>query len=79
MQWSTPEPGNPWPHDDAERRSLRELIPAWKSGMDTVIVLPYEGYFAHRLSRRHLVVSAATRNSPEHYSRALRENALWSL
>lgn len=64
---------------DAERRSLQELIPTWKSGIDTVIVLPYEGYFAHRQSLRHLVVSAATRNSPEHYSRALRENALWPL
>ncbi|MGZ3386697.1 MAG: hypothetical protein ACXVB5_17500 [Isosphaeraceae bacterium] len=59
---------------DAEPRSLQELIPAWKSGMDTIIVLPYKGYFAQRLTRRHLVVSAETRNNPEQYSRALREN-----
>lgn len=59
---------------DAEPRSLQELIPAWKSGIDTIIVLPYNGYFAQRLTRRHLVVSAETRNNPEQYSRALREN-----
>ena len=47
---------------------------AWASGIDTVIVLPYEGYFVQRLSRRHLIVSAATRNSTEYYSRALRES-----
>lgn len=60
---------------DAEPRSLQELIPAWKSGIDTIIVLPYKGgYFAQRLTRRHLAVSAETRNNPEQYSRALREN-----
>lgn len=59
---------------DAEPRSLQELIPAWKSGIDTIIVLPYKGYYARRLTRRHLVVSAETRNNPEQYSRALRES-----
>jgi hypothetical protein len=62
-----------FPHN-AERRSLHELIPAWKSGIDTIIVLPYKGYFAQRLSRRHLVVSAEVRDNPGHYSRALRES-----
>lgn len=62
-----------FPHD-AERRSLQELIPAWKSGIDTIIVLPYRGYFAHRLNRQHLVVSADTRNKEDDYSRALRAN-----
>lgn len=56
----------------AERRNLPDLIPAWESGMDTVIVLPYAGYYAQRISRRHLVVSAVTRNEPESYRRALR-------
>lgn len=40
--------------------------------MDTVIVLPYAGEFSRRISRRHLVVSALTRNDPGSYSRALR-------
>ncbi len=57
---------------DAERWSLLDLIPAWESGLDTVIVLPYAGYFARRISRRHLAVSAATRDEPESYGRALR-------
>lgn len=57
-----------------ERRSLHELIPAWRSGIDTIIVLPYEGYFAQRLTHRHLVVSADVRNNPEHYSRALADS-----
>ena len=61
-----------FPHD-AERRSLQDLIPAWRSGIDTIIVLPYSGYFAHRLSCQRLVVSAETRNQPDDYSRALRE------
>jgi hypothetical protein len=59
---------------DAEPGSLQELIPAWKNGIDTIIVLPYRGYFARRLSRQHLVISADTRNSPADYSRALRES-----
>jgi hypothetical protein len=56
---------------DAERQNLTSLIPAWESGLDTIIVLPYTGYFAKRVTRRHLAVSAATRNDPESYSRAL--------
>ena len=62
------------PHD-AERRSLQALIPAWKSGIDTIVVLPYKGYFAQRFSQRHLAVSADVRNDPESYSRALTESA----
>lgn len=66
-----------FPHDgNGERQSLQELIPAWESGIDTIIVLPYKGYFAQRLSRRHLVVSADVRNNREDYSRALRESTL---
>jgi hypothetical protein len=61
---------------DEERKNLQDLIPAWESGLDTVIVLPYDGYFARRITRRHLAVSAATRNDPATYSRALREAAL---
>lgn len=56
---------------DAERQNLPSLIPAWESGLDTIIVLPYAGYFARRITRRHLAVSASTRNDPESYSRAL--------
>lgn len=75
-----PEAFNNWHGDlipavpnDAERKNLSDLIPAWESGVDTIIVLPYAGYFAKRISPRHLAVSAATRNEPTTYSRALRE------
>lgn len=64
------------PPSDVERRVLPDLIPAWESGMDTVIVVPFAGYFAKRITRRHLAVSASTRNSPTTYSRALRDAAL---
>jgi len=64
------------PPSDVERRVLPDLIAAWESGMDTIIVLPYAGYFAKRITRRHLAVSAATRNSTATYSHALREAAL---
>lgn len=64
-----------FPHG-GERQSLQELIPAWESGLDTIIVLPYKGYFAQRLTRRLLVVSADVRNNREDYSRALRASTL---
>ena len=54
-----------------EPRSLPALIAAWENGLDTVIVLPYQGYFARRITARHLAVSAATRNEQAAYSRAL--------
>ncbi|WP_434619689.1 hypothetical protein [Arthrobacter sp. A5] len=47
------------------------LIPAWESGLDTIIVIPYDGYFAQRVTRRRLAVSRSTRIDPDSYSRAL--------
>ncbi|MGN7200414.1 hypothetical protein [Arthrobacter sp. SAFR-044] len=55
-------------------RSFPALIPAWESGIDSIIVLPYRGYFARRITRRHVVVSAEVRSTPEQYSRALTES-----
>lgn len=54
-----------------ERLCLTELIRAWKSGVTAIIELPYAGYFADRITRRHLVVSAVTRRTPALYRRAL--------
>lgn len=62
---------SPIPPKDLERQSLPDLIPAWESGLDTIVVLPYAGYFARRITRRHLAVSAATRNDPASYAMAL--------
>lgn len=58
-----------------EPQSLPALIAAWENELDTVIVLPYQGYFARRITARHLAVSAVTRNEPTAYSRALRTAA----
>ena len=55
-----------------EHQSLPALTAAWERGLDTVIVLPYEGHFARRITARHLAVSAATHNEPAAYSQALR-------
>ena len=57
--------------ESPEPQSLPALIAAWENGLDTVIVLPYQGYFARRITARHLAVSAATRNEQAAYSRAL--------
>jgi hypothetical protein len=56
----------------AERESLGDLVPAWEGGLQTVVVLPYAGYFAQRTSPGTLIVSAETRNNPQDYGRALR-------
>jgi hypothetical protein len=61
--------------DSPEDQSLPALIAAWQGGVDSVIVLPYEGYFARRITARHLAVSATTRNEPAAYGRALRAAA----
>ncbi len=56
-----------------ENRVIPALAVAWRAGLTTVIQMPYIGYFAHRISREHLVVSATTRRDPDLYSRALEE------
>ncbi|WP_427016355.1 hypothetical protein ACQCSX_16565 [Pseudarthrobacter sp. P1] len=64
----------PEPHrveETPERLSLPALIEAWRGGLDTVVTLPYRGFYARRITRRHLAVSTATRLDPEMYSRAL--------
>lgn len=57
--------------DSPEHKVVSALIPAWESGLTTIIQLPYLGYFAERINREHLVVSAATRRDPKLFSRAL--------
>ncbi|MBD8045437.1 hypothetical protein H9638_16660 [Arthrobacter sp. Sa2BUA2] len=55
----------------SERDALPALVKAWQHGLTTIIVLPYLGYFAHRLNGSHLVISAETRNDPKLYAEAL--------
>lgn len=54
-----------------EHRSLPALIAAWKSGLKSVTLLPYRGYYAERVSAKHLMVSIAARSDPASYSQAL--------
>lgn len=57
-----------------ERTSLSALIEAWKTGLDTVISMPYSGHYARRITRRHLIVSDTTHDDPVQFSAALRES-----
>ncbi|WP_213816940.1 hypothetical protein [Glaciihabitans sp. dw_435] len=68
---SMPDPHQLRLEDEPERRNLDDLIPAWKSGLDTIVVVPFAGYFAKRITTRHLVVSSMTRNDPASYALAL--------
>lgn len=51
--------------------NVKALRAAWDEGLTTVLVLPYEGAYAERVSPRHLVVSPTVRNSPTQYAQAL--------
>ncbi|MEV7133845.1 hypothetical protein AB0N24_13245 [Arthrobacter sp. NPDC093128] len=57
--------------DSPEPQSLPALVAAWRNGLDTVVVLPYAGFFARRITNRHLAASAETRNAPASYTQAL--------
>lgn len=54
-----------------ERRCLDALVPAWRTGLTTVLQLPYVGYFAERLNAGTLIVSRVTRQNPSLYRQAL--------
>lgn len=54
-----------------ERRCLDALAPAWRTGLTTILQLPYAGYFAERLNAATLIVSRVTRHDPGLYRQAL--------
>ncbi|MFG6445644.1 hypothetical protein ACFXP7_09955 [Microbacterium sp. P06] len=54
-----------------ERLCLDALVPAWRTGLTTVIQLPYAGHFAERLNAATLIVSRVTRHNPSLYRQAL--------
>lgn len=60
-------------NEHPERRSLPALISAWESGLTRIVQLPYEGYFADRISRQCLVVSEQARHDAGLYDKALPE------
>lgn len=55
-----------------ERVCLDALVPAWRTGLTTIVQLPYAGYFAERINQTTLVVSSTTRHGRGLYRRALR-------
>lgn len=65
----------PIPPINVEFEHVPALVSAWQGGLTDVIVLPYRGFFAHRLNSGHMVVSTETRRSPELYDRAL---SIWT-
>lgn len=69
------QPNNSSPEFETqpERVCLDALIPAWESGLSSLVSLPYSGYYERRISSTHLVVSNATRARPDAYRRALAE------
>lgn len=54
-----------------EHVCLDALVPAWEAGLGTIVVLPYRGEHAQRLSAGTLLVSPATHHSPSAYRAAL--------
>lgn len=72
-QWMQTLHDAPVPLEEApERRSLSDLIAAWRDGIESIIVLPYGIDFSRRITSRHLVVSSTTRDDPALYGQALR-------
>jgi len=55
-----------------ERRALPAVIAAWRTGLTTIIELPFAGYYADRIDGERLVVSMRARRDPDMYARALR-------
>jgi len=54
-----------------EHEAVEWLVPVWRSGVRTIIELPYAGYYAKRVDSERVVVSTTTRQDPELYSLAL--------
>lgn len=57
-----------------ERICLDALIPAWRSGLRTIIELPFAADVADRISAECLVVARRTRWDPTLYRRALAQH-----
>lgn len=62
-----PPPGGLGPEADA----AEWLVGVWRSGVRSIIELPFAGYYVKRVDREHVVVSRATRSDPQLYSLAL--------
>lgn len=54
-----------------ERICVTALADAWRTGLESIVQLPYAGYSAERIDAATLVVSRTARHDPELYRRAL--------
>ncbi|PPF54456.1 hypothetical protein C5C13_13835 [Clavibacter michiganensis] len=54
-----------------ERICVTALAGAWRAGLETIVQLPYAGFFAERIDPATLVVSRVARHDPDMYRRAL--------
>jgi hypothetical protein len=54
-----------------ERICVTALAAAWRDGLESIVQLPYAGFFAERTDPATLVVSRVARHDPEMYRRAL--------
>ncbi len=57
--------------DDAERRDLDAVIPAWRAGLTKFVSIPCRGEFVRRIGPNALLVTDATRDDSASYRRAL--------
>jgi hypothetical protein len=63
---------SPQPFDEQpERVSLAALIPAWQSGLCTIVVIPCLGSYTRTIGPHSLIVTSDTRNDPKRYGLAL--------
>ncbi|WP_461473318.1 hypothetical protein [Microbacterium sp. HJ5] len=58
--------------DSPERREVDALVPAWRAGLTKVITIPCRGELAQRIGAHGLLLTHATRATPDRYRRALR-------
>ncbi len=56
-----------------ETLNMGALVKAWKVGLDTVMVLPFEEPYIKYLNRTSMIVSGVTRGTPKLYTSALED------
>lgn len=57
--------------EEPERVALDALIPAWRSGLTTIVEIPCLGDFTRVVGAHALLVTADTRDDPDRYREAL--------
>ncbi len=64
--------GRPLPlEEQPERRDLDALVPAWRRGLERIVVLPCRGTYVRTLGSSALIVTTAVREESQAYRTAL--------